>query len=186
MIDLRSDTVTQPTKAMREAMYNAIVGDDVSKEDPTVNKLEQLAAEMLGKEDALFVPSGTFGNQLALFTHCERTDEVILPEHSHIVQYEAGAASVIAAVHLRTIRSDNEWFTWEQMKPAIRESYDIHCPKTGLVVLQNSTGRGAVMPLDEMAKIKNKLEKYKIPIHIDGARIFNAATHLGAGFVHKN
>ncbi len=177
-IDLRSDTVTKPTKGMREAMLNAEVGDDVLSEDPTVNRLEKLAAEMLGKGAALFVPSGTFGNQLAIFTHCERGSEVIISDDTHIVQYEAAAASVIAGVQLRTVKTDKYWFSWEEIDPIVRKVDDIHMPKTGLISIQNSLGDGSVMPLEEMKKIYENAQKYNIPVHIDGARIFNAAVYL--------
>lgn len=178
-IDLRSDTVTQPTDDMRNAMFTAVVGDDVVGEDPTVNRLEKLAAQMLGKEAALFVPSGTFGNQLAVHTHCPHGSELIIPEQAHIVQYEVAAAAVIAGVQLRAIRTQTEWLTWEDIEPTIRkDAEDVHLPETGLIVLQNSTGKGAVMPFAEMQKIWEGAKKYNLPIHIDGARIFNAATYL--------
>ncbi len=177
-IDLRSDTVTQPTKEMREAMMNAEVGDDVLSEDPTVNKLEKLAAEMFGKEAAIFVPSGTFGNQLAIFSHCERGSEVIISDDTHVVQYEAAAASVIAGVQLRTVKTDKYWFSWDEIDPIVRKIEDIHMPKTGLICMQNSLGDGSVMPLDEMKKIYKNAQMYNIPVHIDGARIFNAAAYL--------
>ncbi len=177
-IDLRSDTVTKPSDEMRKAMFEAEVGDDVSQEDPTVNKLEKLAAEILGKEAAILVPSGTFGNQLALFTHCERGTEVILSEDSHIVQHEAGAASMIASVQLRTVKGKKDYYVWDEIDEKVRKKEDIHYPKTSLIVTQNSLGNGSVMPLDEMMNIKKNAEKYNIPVHIDGARIFNAAAYL--------
>lgn len=177
-VDLRSDTVTKPSEEMRKAMYNAAVGDDVSQEDPTVNELEELAARMLGKEASLFVPSGTFGNQLALFTHCNRGNEVILHEDSHIVQHEAGGASIIASVQLRTVTSESGFFRWSDIDNKVRKSEDIHYPKTGLIVVQNSLGNGSTVPLDILGEIKEKASAYGIPVHMDGARIFNAAEYL--------
>jgi len=180
IIDLRSDTVTQPTSKMREAIYKAEVGDDVLKEDPTINRLEDIAADILGKEAALFVPSGTFGNQLALFTHCTRGDEVILSENSHIVQHEVGASSVLASVQLRTIIPQGNFLIWDEIEPRIRKGEDIHYPKTGLISLENPLSLGVIPPLSVMKEIYEKAHKnYQIPIHLDGARIFNAAATLG-------
>ena len=127
-IDLRSDTVTWPTDAMRAAMAKAEVGDDVYGDDPTVNKLEALAAEITGKEAALFVPSGTFGNQLALFTWCPRGSEIICGEQCHIIQHEAGAASVIAGVQTRTIHAPAGIMPIEEIEARIRED-DLHYPQ---------------------------------------------------------
>lgn len=179
-IDLRSDTVTVPTQAMRDAMYNAEVGDDVYEDDPTVKKLEEYAAELVGKEAALFVPSGTFGNQLALLTHCKRGDEVIVGDDAHIVVHEVGASSVIAGVQLRTLKS-----TYGQLDPSEVESkirgIDIHFPGTGLICLENAHSNGRVIPLSNMSEIYSISRKHNIPIHLDGARLFNAAAHLGVG-----
>lgn len=178
IIDFRSDTVTKPTNEMRKAMMTAPVGDDVIGEDPTVNELEKLAAETVGKQAALFVPSGTFGNQLAILTHINRGSEVIISEDAHIVQYEGGAAAIISSAHLRTIRTERGWFNWNDIKYVVRESKDIHYPDNGLIVLQNSLGNGDVMPNEAMAEIKENALKYKIPVHVDGARLFNAALAL--------
>ncbi len=178
IIDLRSDTVTHPTAEMRKAMYEAEVGDDVIGDDATTIELEGKAAERLGKEAALFVPSGTFGNQLALFTLCMRGDEVILSETTHIVQHEAGAASVIAGVQLRTIQPQSSYITWSEIDSRLRKEEDIHFPSTGLIALENALSNGDVMPLEEMNKIYNESRSFQIPIHLDGARIFNAASYL--------
>jgi threonine aldolase len=184
IIDFRSDTVTKPTPEMRKAMSEAVVGDDVFGEDTTVIELEKTATEMLGKEAAIFVPSGTFGNQLSFLTHCRHGDELIISDHAHPVQYEAGAAAVIAGVQLRTIRNlQREWISWDEIEPLIRKSEDIHFPKTGLIEIQNTLGNGAVMPLETMSEIKQNAEKYKIPVHLDGARIFNAAAALNVNVV---
>jgi threonine aldolase len=179
MIDLRSDTVTKPTEEMRKAMYNAEVGDDVIGEDPTVIKLEKLAAEKLGKEAALFVPTGTFGNQLAIFTHCKQGDEIIVSEDSHVVQHETAAAAVIASVQLRIVKPKNNYPVWEEIDENIRKGYNVHFPDTGLIALENSLSNGSVMPLNEMKRVYVNAQKNKIPVHLDGARIFNAAEYLG-------
>jgi len=177
-IDLRSDTVTKPTEEMRKAMANAEVGDDVYGDDPTVNRLERLAADILGKEDAIFVPSGTFANQLSLFTHCERGNEVILGDDVHIVQHEAGAASIIAGVQLRTIETDKGALPPEKVEEKIRKVEDIHFPETGLICLENAHSNGRVIPIENFKRIREIADKYNVPIHLDGARIFNAATAL--------
>ena len=177
-IDLRSDTVTRPTPEMRKAMYEAEVGDDVLQEDPTVNRLEAVAAEIIGKEASLFVPSGTFGNQCCIFAHCSYGDELIVAERTHIVQSEVGAAAMISGAHLRTFLPDT-YPTWADIDLRIRKTDNIHCPPTGLIALENALANGEVMPLEEMQSIYNQSRAYRIPIHLDGARIFNAAEYLG-------
>ncbi len=177
IIDLRSDTVTVPTQAMREAMYKAEVGDDVYGDDPTVRNLEQYAAEIAGKEAALFVPSGTFGNQLALFIHCRHGSEVILGDDTHIVQHEVGAAAVIAGANLRTLKSSNGALDPAEVESKIREE-DIHYPSTGLICLENAHSNGRVISLDNMSRIYNIARKHNVPVHLDGARLFNAASYL--------
>jgi len=177
IIDMRSDTVTMPTEEMRKAMVEAEVGDDVYGDDPTVKRLENLAANILGKEAAIFVPSGTFGNQLAILTHTHRGDEVILENWSHIVMHEVGATAVISNVQLRTIEGKGG-----AMDPALVEKYirpdDIHFPRTGLICLENAHSNGNVVPLDNMREIKKIAEAHGIPVHLDGARVFNAAKAL--------
>jgi len=168
MIDLRSDTVTRPTPAMREAMANAAVGDDVYGDDPTVNELEALAASTMGKEAALFVPSGTMGNQLALMTHCKRGDEVILHADCHIVQHEVGAAAVLSGVTLNPVRDVT----------AAYRGRDIHTPDQTLLCLENATGGGTVLPLDVMRTCFDGAKERGLAVHLDGARIFNAAVTL--------
>lgn len=177
-IDLRSDTVTWPTPAMRRAMADAEVGDDVYGDDPTVNKLEALAASMLGKEAALFVPSGTFGNQLALYTWCERGSEIILGEHCHIIQHEAGAASVVAGVQTRTIPAPRGLMPLASIEAHIREN-DLHYPPTSLICLENAHSSGSVLSLAYMQEVHALAKQYNLPVHLDGARIFNAAASLG-------
>ena len=177
-IDLRSDTVTMPTDEMRQAMANAEVGDDVYGDDPTINRLEKSAAEKVGKEAAIFVPSGTFGNQLALFTHARRGQEVIIGKNNHIVVHEVGASAVIAGVQLRTLETHNGAMNPEDVEKAIRVD-DIHEPETGLICVEEAHGCGAVVPLKTLKEIKQIAEKHSLPVHMDGARIFNAAVSLG-------
>ena len=177
-IDLRSDTVTEPTQEMLDAMRNARAGDDVYGDDPTVNRLQEMAASMLGKEDSLFVPSGTFANQLAILTHTNRGDEVIIPEDNHIVRYEVGAYAVISATGLRTISSDNGTVDMGELKGKIR-SDDIHYPKTGLVCMENAHSDGKTVPINNMEEVYEISLEKNIPTHLDGARVFNAAISLG-------
>lgn len=176
-IDLRSDTVTFPTQRMREAMFGAMVGDDVYEDDPTMKTLEDYAASLAGKEAALFTPSGTFANQLALFTHCERGDEVILPHDCHVVMHEVGASSVIAGVQLRTMPAVHGVMDVKSVERAIREE-DIHCPKTGLICMENAYSDGTVVSLADMRNIFSVAKAHQIPLHMDGARVFNAAAVL--------
>ncbi len=177
-IDLRSDTVTMPTDEMRQAIANAEVGDDVYGDDPTINKLEKLAAEKVGKEAALFVPSGTFGNQLAILTHTRRGQEIIVGVNNHIVLHEVGASAVIAGVQLRTLETENGTMNPADVENAIRVD-DIHEPETGLICVEEAHGCGSVVPLSALKEIKKIGEKHGIPVHMDGARIFNAAVSLG-------
>lgn len=178
IVDLRSDTVTQPTEEMRKAMFEAQVGDDVYEDDPTVRELEKKCAEIIGKEAALFVPSGTFGNQLALFIHCKRGDEVILGDDCHIVQHEVGAAAVIAGVQLRTLASNKGELDAAEIESRIRAE-DIHYPRTGLICLENAHSNGRVLSLENMKGIYKVAKANGIPVHLDGARLFNAAAKLG-------
>lgn len=175
MIDLRSDTVTKPTEEMRKAAYLAIVGDDVYGEDPTVNQLEEKAAEILGKEAALFVTSGTQGNQIAVLTHCRPGNEIILEEESHIFYYESGAVSAFAGVQTRTIKGNRGAMSPDLVEGAIRGD-DQHYPETGLICIENTHNRagGAILPLENMKEIYDIAVRNKIPVHMDGARLFNA------------
>lgn len=177
-IDLRSDTVTQPTPAMRIAMANAIVGDDVYGDDPTVNQLETLAAELLGKEAALFVPSGTFGNQLAIMTHTQRGNEVLVGESCHILMHEVGAAAVLSGVQIRTFPILDDGVDVKKLKLMLRGD-DIHFPDTGLICMENAQSSGKIVPLANMSAVYDLAQSRNIPVHLDGARIFNAALALG-------
>ena len=163
---------------MRKAMSEADVGDDVYEDDPTVNKLEKLAAKMLGKEAALFVPSGTFGNQLALFTWCPRGTEVVLGEECHILEHEAGAPSIIAGVQTRPIPAPNGVFTAESLRLHLRKQ-DLHAPPTSLICMENAHSKGRAVPLAAMDEVRKIADEWKLPVHLDGARIFNAAVALG-------
>lgn len=178
-IDVRSDTVTRPTPAMRDAMHGAAVGDDVYGDDPEVNALEREGAERLGKEAALFVPSGTMGNQLALMTHCRRGDEVILGDDCHIVWHETGASAVLAGVQLRTLESRQGVLDAEAIRRRIRVGEDIHFPKTALICLENAHSNGRVIPVSAMRDARAVAQAAGVPVHLDGARVFNAATSLG-------
>ena len=179
IIDLRSDTITMPTQRMREAMLCAEVGDDVYGEDPTICKLETMAAELLGKEAALFVTSGTQGNQIAVMTHTRPGDEVILEEKSHIISFEVGGLGYLAGVQARLVKGKNGIMDPKDIEAAIREE-DIHQPETSLICVENTHNRGGgtVIPMDVLQKTYEIAQNHNIPVHMDGARIFNAATYL--------
>lgn len=179
MIDLRSDTVTQPTQEMRQAMFEALVGDDVYGDDPTVNRFEALAAEMLGKESAMFVPSGTMGNQVSVMTHTHRGDEIILSDEAHIAVHEGGGAAALSQVMLKTLHYDNHIPQPEKIRAAIREQGNVHYPTTGLICMENPLAVGHVVPLSVMREVYAIAKEQGIPVHLDGARIFNAAAALG-------
>ncbi len=179
-LEFRSDTMTLPTEAMREAMRNAEVGDDVCEEDPTVNRLQELGARKLGKEAALFVPSGTFANQCAVGVHTTPGDEVIAAEFTHLVEHETGATAALAGAQLRAfVPRGSTYPTVDDIAPRLRTERDVHFPSTGLIVLENALSDGSVMPVDEMRRIRELAHSYHIPVHLDGARIFNAALGLG-------
>lgn len=179
IINLRSDTVTQPTQAMREAMYRAEVGDDVMGDDPTINRLEKEAAEVLGKEAAMFVPSGTMGNQVSLMAHTQRGDAVISGEGYHIVSNEAGGHAVMSAVCANILPTIDGRMAPEDIQAALTDDSNVHIPQTGLISLENATSMGTVVPLSEMKEIYRIGQRAGIPVHLDGARLFNAATALG-------
>jgi threonine aldolase len=179
-IDLRSDTVTQPTPEMRRAMAEAEVGDDVFGEDPTINRLEAMAAERLGKEAALFVPSGTMANLAAVLTHCGRGDEMILGDLSHTFLYEAGGAAALGGVHPRTLPTAPDGrLDLQAIEDAIRPD-DVHFPTTRLVCLENTHNRcgGAVLDAHYLRQVGELARGKGLRLHIDGARIFNAAAAL--------
>ena len=178
--DFRSDTVTKPSSTMRQAMAEAEVGDDVYGEDPTVNKLESVAAELLGKEAALFVPTGTMGNLISILTHCARGQEVIVGHEAHAFYYEAGGASALGGVPYHTIQEDEYGkLRPDQVLGAIRSS-NVHFPITGLLCLENTHNRagGTVYTPQELKALTDVVHAHNIPAHIDGARLFNAAVAL--------
>jgi threonine aldolase len=181
MIDLRSDTVTLPTPAMREAMYRAEVGDDVYGEDPTVNRLEAIAAERLGHEAGLLLVSGTMANLVALLTHCGRGDEVILGAVAHIFLFEAGGSAALGGIHHATVPNQPDGtLRLQDIVGAIRGD-NVHYPRTKLVCLENTHNRcgGAVLSAEYTDAVCALAHERGIKVHIDGARIFNAAIALG-------
>lgn len=178
MIDLRSDTVTQPTPAMRSAMADAVVGDDVYGEDPTVNRLEALAAEMLGKEAAILATSGTQSNLMAILSHCERGDEYIVGQQAHSYKYEGGGAAVLGSVQPQPIEFEKDGtLDLERVAGAVKED-DIHFARTKLLCLEN-TCAGVVLPLVYLEKARSLSLDHGLDCHLDGARLFNAAVKLG-------
>jgi len=180
MIDLRSDTVTRPTPEMRERIARAEVGDDVFGEDPAVNRLQERTAELLGKEAALFVASGTMGNVAAVTAHTRPGEEVILDEEAHIVHYEAGSAAAFAGVQFRTVPGPAGAFTVREVEERIRPD-DVHAPPTSLVCLENTHNRagGTIYPVEEMERIGAFARERGIRVHLDGARLWNAAAATG-------
>jgi len=181
IVDLRSDTVTKPTPAMREAMYRAEVGDDVYGEDPTVNRLQEMAAELLGKEAGLFVPTGTMGNLASILAHCQRGDEVILGNQAHTFFFEAGGISALGGVHSYQVPNQPDGtLDLEAIRIAIR-SDDAHFPTSRLIALENTHNRcgGVVLSVAYTQAVGELAEEFGLKLHIDGARIFNAAVALG-------
>jgi threonine aldolase len=180
-IDLRSDTVTWPTPEMRLAMASAAVGDDVYGDDPTVNELESYAASLLGKEAALFAVSGTMGNQLALMSMVGRGDEVILSERCHIVQHEAGAAAILSGAQLRCLPVSDGRMDLDDVERTIRKDpSNIHSPRTALICLENADSDGHVLDIGYQENIRRLADHYQVLVHLDGARLFNAASVLQA------
>jgi threonine aldolase len=180
MIDLRSDTLTQPTPSMRRAMAAAEVGDDVFGEDPTVRQLESLAAQKTGKEAALFVTSGTMANLICQMVHCRRGDEMLIGDQAHIFFYEQGGSAAIAGIHSRTISNQPDGTVdLGELEAAIRPD-DPHFPRTRLIALENTHNRcgGAPLTVDYMRSVRRLADAYELKIHVDGARLFNAATAL--------
>ena len=180
-IDLRSDTVTLPSTEMLDAVASTKLGDDVFLEDPTVNNLQNKAAKILGKEDALFVPSGTMGNLVSILVHCSRGDEVVLGNQAHTFLYEAGGISAFGGIHSRQLRNqDDGTIDISDIKDAIRE-VNVHFPPTTLICLENTHNRcfGAPIAADYMKEVRNIAQDNNCKVHLDGARIFNAAVALG-------
>ncbi len=175
-IDLRSDTVTKPTAGMRQAIFDAEVGDDMSGEDPTVNRLERLVADMLGMEAAVYNCSGTQSNQMAVRAHCQQGDEILIDESGHIVNYEAGGAAALSGVSARMLRGKFGIFDVEDLEGKVRPDNQHYCV-TRLVCVENTTnhGGGRAWPLAQMARVSNWAHEHGLKVHVDGARLFNAA-----------
>ena len=180
VIDLRSDTVTKPTAGMRQAMAYPDVGDDVYGEDPTVNRLEAMAAELLGKEAGLFVPTGVMGNQLSIRLHAQPGDEVLIESSSHIIRYEGGSASSLSGVQLSCVVGTRGLLSPKDVEMAIRRP-DLHTPPTTLLCLEqtHNVGGGSVYPLETMQQIAGIARQHGLSLHLDGARLFNASAKTG-------
>jgi threonine aldolase len=182
IIDLRSDTITKPTPAMRRAMAEAEVGDDVFGDDPTVHKLEALAAARLGKEAALFVASGTMGNLVSLLAQCGRGDEVILGDQAHTYMYEQGGTAALGGIHPRVLKNRPDGtLDLDEIVAAIRDPGNPHFPRTKLITIENTHNRcgGAPLSVEYMRAVGSLAKRHGLLFHVDGARIFNAAVALG-------
>lgn len=180
-IDLRSDTVTLPSPEMREAMANAELGDDVFGEDPSVNRLQEMAAKMLGKEAALFTPSGTQSNLIATLVHCPRGSEAIVGERAHMLYYEAGGAWAVGGVGLRPVRNDGRGrLDLGEVEARVRPDNE-HFPRTAMIAVENTQNLcgGAVLGEEDLAPVRTIADEHELPLHMDGARLFNAAVKLG-------
>lgn len=184
-IDLRSDTVTQPTQAMRDAMAAAVVGDDVFDDDPTIHELEAYAAERLGKEAAVFVTSGMQGNACALMAHTRRGDCVIIDPHSHIAEHEAGSYGQLSGVSLRFPQSVNGTMDPDSVRDCLTDDSDVQVAPATLVVVENAHSTGAVVSLDNMRAVYETAHEKGVSVHLDGARLFNAAAVLGVSDVRE-
>jgi len=180
MIDLRSDTVTKPTPAMRQAMAEAEVGDDVFAGDPTINRLQERVAELLGKEAAIYVPSGSMANQTSLRAHTQPGDEIIAHAESHIYHYEGGAPAALSGCSLKLLSGARGQFTADDVRAAIRPT-DSHFPQSRLVVVENTQNRGggSVWRIEEIAKIREVADGHGMSMHLDGARLLNACAAKG-------
>lgn len=182
MIDLRSDTVTKPSDKMRAAMAAAEVGDDVFGEDPTVNRLQERAAQVFEKEAALFVPTGSMGNEIAVKLHTKPGHEIVIEERGHVLNYELGAAALISGVTIRPVKSGDGsgHLTWEEIEPALHINQAYYVAPTALICLENTHNfaGGSVMTADHCAAVCEKAHAVGLPVHMDGSRIFNAAVAL--------
>ncbi len=185
IIDLRSDTVTKPTAAMRAAIASAEVGDDMSGEDPTVNRLERMVADLLDKEAAVYNCSGTQSNQMAIRAHCQQGDEILIDETGHIVNYEAGGPAALSGVSARCLRGRGGLLDVEDLEGKVRPDNQ-HCCITRLVCIENTTnlGGGRVWPLDQVVRVGEWARSHGLKVHLDGARLFNAA--IAAGYSVKD
>ncbi len=182
MIDLRSDTVTLPTPAMREAMYHAEVGDDVYHEDPTINRLQEMAAERLGKEAAIYVPSGTMGNAISILAHAGRGEAVIVGNQSHIYHYEEGGASTLGGSPMVVVQTDqNGMLDPSEIQANISDGSDEHSAPSALLCIENTHNRcgGSVLSLEQVEQLTTLAHSHGLMVHMDGARVFNAAIAFG-------
>jgi threonine aldolase len=180
LIDLRSDTVTRPTPGMRQAMFEAALGDDVFGEDPTINRLEEYVAELLGKEAALYAPSGTMTNQICVFVNTARGDEVLLHEGAHVFVFEAGAPALLSGVQVRTLPGEGGKISPETLRGAVRPE-NVHFPRSRLLCLENThnTAGGRVFPIEDFAAVAAEARELGLKVHLDGARLFNAQAATG-------
>lgn len=180
IVDLRSDTVTLPTPRMMQAIASAQLGDDVFGEDPTVKQLQNVVAEKLGKEDALFVASGTMGNLVAVLTHCGRGHEMIVGDQAHVFIYEQGGSAALGGVHVRTVPNGNGVPSLADVEAAIRTE-DVHFPRTKLLCLENTHNRcgGVAVTAQQTGALAGLAHRHGLSVHVDGARLFNAAVALG-------
>ena len=180
LVDLRSDTITQPTPAMRQAMTEAIVGDDVFGDDPTVRALEEATADLLGKEAALFVPSGTMANQLAIRCHTQPGDEILLDGNAHIYWYEAGGSAALSGVICRVLPGKRGIFSGEDVRVALRP-LDVHFPPTRLLCAENTHNRGggSIWPIEQLRQVCQIAQEAGLQTHLDGARLWNASIATG-------
>ena len=187
VIDLRSDTLTQPTPEMRAAMADAAVGDDVYGEDPTVNRLEDRAAEIFGREAGLFVPTGTMGNQIAIRLHTRQGQEIVCESRSHILDWEMATAASFSGCLIRPVVAERGILTWAHIEPVIFAKGSTFRAATGLIEIENTANLagGTVTPVPVLEEIWQEAKERKLPVHLDGARIFNAATTLGGDVFEK-
>ncbi|PHR48102.1 MAG: threonine aldolase [Fluviicola sp.] len=185
IVDLRSDTVTKPSKEMKEFMINAPVGDDVFEEDPTINELEAYAAKIFGKEAGLYCSSGTQTNQIAINVYCRPGDEVICDKDAHIYMYEGGGIAKNSGASVRLLEGDRGRITAQQVKSAIMDPSNVHYPLTSLVALEDTMNRGggAIYSIDEIKRIQTLCKNERLPLHLDGARVFNSLVETKVDYV---
>lgn len=185
IVDLRSDTVTKPSKEMKEFMINAPVGDDVFEEDPTINELEAYTAKIFGKEAGLYCSSGTQTNQIAINVYCRPGDEIICDKDAHIYMYEGGGIAKNSGASVRLLEGDRGRITAQQVKSAIMDPSNVHYPLTSLVALEDTMNRGggAIYSIDEIKRIQTLCKNERLPLHLDGARVFNSLVETKVDYV---
>src|SRR5712692_161362 len=182
VVDLRSDTATLPTPEMKRAMANAPLGDDVFREDPTVNRLQEAAAERMGKEAAIFVASGTMGNLIGVLVNARHGEEVIADADAHVFMYEAAGAATVGGIQIRQVTTERGVMSPGQVEAAIRPAGDVHQPRTAAVSIEDTHNRhgGIAWSLEELSQVSRTARRHGLAVHLDGARIFNAAVAIGA------